>query len=471
MASIGLALLWGLFIYVMYVVAVKGGMAFPGGVGDLVFLTSLLAISFLSLRAADYLAQVFMGGSAGVNSHNILLAIPVGAAPMMISLVLGAPAALLFSLVQALLAAILWEGNPELALYFAVTGLWASLSRQTCHNRWDLIRMGFYLGLINMGSALSIQLINGRLAFLETPLNLAFGFVGGIVAGIVVTGISPLVERIFGYTTDMKLLERANMDQPLLRELMVQAPGTYHHSIIVGNMVEAAAEAIGANALLARVSSYYHDIGKIQKPLYFIENQMGGENRHEKLAPSMSSLILIAHIKDGVELARLHKLEAPIIEIINQHHGTGLISYFYQKALDLKGGDTTQVSTEDFRYPGPKPQTREAGLVLLADAIEAASRTLVDPTPARIQGLVQRIIQNAFSDGQLNECDLTLKDLTLISSSFIKILNGIFHHRIEYPDAQTKPGAVRKKTNGDTDKQSAEADRSGRDPENQPSPV
>jgi cyclic-di-AMP phosphodiesterase PgpH len=471
MASIGLALLWGLFIYMMYVVAVKGGMAFPGGVGDLVFLTSLLAISFLSLRAADYLAQIFMGGSAGVNPHSILLAIPVGASPMMISLVLGSSAALLFSLVQALLAAIFWEGNPELALYFAVAGLWASLSRQTCHNRWDLIRMGFYLGLINMGSAFTIQLINGRLAFLETPLNLAFGFIGGIVAGIVVTGISPLVERIFGYTTEMKLLERANMDQPLLRELMVQAPGTYHHSIIVGNMVEAAAEAIGADALLARVSAYYHDIGKIQKPLYFIENQMGGENRHEKLAPSMSSLILIAHIKDGVELARLHKLEAPIIEIINQHHGTGLISYFYQKALDLKGGDTSQVSMEDFRYPGPKPQTREAGLVLLADAIEAASRTLVDPTPARIQGLVQRIIQNAFSDGQLNECDLTLKDLTLISSSFIKILNGIFHHRIEYPEAQTKTGAVRKKTNGDTDKQPTDPDRPGRDPESQPSTV
>jgi cyclic-di-AMP phosphodiesterase PgpH len=470
-ASIGLALLWGLFLYMIYIAALKGGMILPGGMRDLIFLTSLLAISFLSLRTADYLAQIFVAGSGGVNSHSILLAIPVGAAPMMVSLVLGPLAALLFSLVQALLAVIFWEGHPELALYFAVAGLWASLSRQTCHNRWDLLRMGFFLGLINMGSALAIQMINGRLAFLETPLNLAFGFTGGIVAGIVVTGISPLIERIFGYTTDMKLLERANMDQPLLRELMVQAPGSYHHSIIVGNMVEAAAEAIGANALLARVSAYYHDIGKIQKPLYFIENQMGGENRHEKLAPSMSSLILIAHIKDGVEMARLHKLEAPIIEIINQHHGTGLISYFYQKALDLKGGDTTQVSTEDFRYPGPKPQTREAGLVLLADAIEAASRTLVDPTPARIQGLVQRIIQNAFSDGQLNECDLTLKDLTLISSSFIKILNGIFHHRIEYPEAQPKSGAVRKKTNGDTDKQPPEPDRSRRDPENQPSTV
>jgi cyclic-di-AMP phosphodiesterase PgpH len=471
MASGGLALLWGLFVYMMYLSAIKGGVTLFRELRVLIFLTSLLAISFLSLRLADYLAQIGVSGSSVINSHSILLAIPIGAAPMMASLVLGPLAALLFGLVQAFLAAIFWPGNPELALYFAVAGLWSSLSCQTCHTRWDLVRMGFFLGLINMVSILAIQMINGKILYWETPLNLSFGFVGGIMSAIVVTGVSPLIEKIFGFTTDMKLLERANMDQPLLRELMVQAPGTYHHSIIVGNMVEAAAEAIGANALLSRVSAYYHDIGKIRKPLYFIENQMGGENKHEKLAPSMSSLILIAHIKDGVEMAHLHKLEGPIIEIISQHHGTGLISYFYQKALELKGGDASQVSAEDFRYPGPKPQTREAGLVLLADAIEATSRTLVDPTPARLQGLVQKIIQNAFSDGQLDQCDLTLKDLTLISSSFIKILNGIFHQRIEYPEAQPKTANVRKKANGDIDKQPSESDRPGRDSENQPSTI
>jgi cyclic-di-AMP phosphodiesterase PgpH len=471
MASVGLALLWGLFIYMLYESAIKGGLTLSKELRDLVFLTSLLAISFLSLRLADYLAQVLVGGSSRINPHSILLAIPIGAAPMMTSLVLGPLAALLFSLVQGFLAAVFWQGNPELALYFAVAGLWSSLSCQTCHTRWDLIRMGLFLGLINTAGVLAIQMIQGKLLSWETPLNLSSGFVGGILSAIVVTGFSPLIERIFGYTTDMKLLERANMDQPLLRDLMVQAPGTYHHSIIVGNMVEAAAEAIGANALLARVSAYYHDIGKIQKPLYFIENQMGGENKHEKLAPSMSSLILIAHIKDGVEMAHLHKLEAPIIEIISQHHGTGLISFFYQKALELKGGDTGQVSAEDFRYPGPKPQTREAGLVLLADAIEATSRTLVDPTPARLQGLVQKIINNAFSDGQLDQCDLTLKDLTLISSSFIKILNGIFHHRIEYPEAQPKLASIRRKSNGDTDKQPPESDPFGRDSEDQPSVI
>jgi cyclic-di-AMP phosphodiesterase PgpH len=468
LSSLGLALIWGLFIFMVYRAALRGGLILSGNLRDLIFLTSLLAVSFLSIRTAFYLAQMVVGGFPRINPQSVLLAIPIAAAPMMTSLVLGPVTALLFSLVQAFLAFLFWEGNPELGIYFAIAGLWSSLARGTCHTRWDLIRMGFFLGLINMAGVLALQMMQGRLISLETPINLFFGFIGGIVAGIVVTGFSPLIEKLFGYTTDMKLLERANMDQPLLRELMVQAPGTYHHSIIVGNMVEAAAEAIGADALLARVSAYYHDIGKIQKPLYFIENQIGIENRHEKLAPSMSSLILIGHIKDGVEMAYLNKLEAPIIEIISQHHGTGLISYFYQKALDLKGGDANQVSMEDFRYPGPKPQTREAGLVLLADSIEAASRTLVDPAPARIQGLVQKIIQNAFSDGQLDECDLTLKDLSLIAASFNKILNGIFHHRIQYPESNVKSGSARKKHNGDPDKQSSETDRSGRDSENQP---
>ena len=460
--SLGLALIWGLFVYMAYLAARRGGSFLTGNLRDLIFLSALLALSLLTIRSAEYLAQIFADNLSRLHSHSILLAVPIAAAPMMISLVLGPLPALLFGLVQAFLAVTFWEGNPELALYFAIAGLWSSMARGTCHNRWDLFRMGFFLGLINMASILAFQIMKGQLIHWESPLNLLLGFLGGIFAGIIVTGFSPLIEKIFGFTTDLKLLERANMDQPLLRELMIQAPGTYHHSIIVGNMVEAAAEAIGANALLARVSAYYHDIGKIQKPLYFIENQMGYENKHEKLAPSMSSLILIAHIKDGVEMALQQKLEAPIVEIISQHHGTSLISFFYQKALDLKGGDVSQVSMEDFRYPGPKPQTREAGLVLLADSIEAASRTLVDPTPARIQGLVQKIIQNAFSDGQLDECDLTLKDLSLISTNFTKVLTGIFHHRIEYPETNLKSGTGRKKTNGDTDKQSAESDKPGR---------
>jgi putative nucleotidyltransferase with HDIG domain len=221
-------------------------------------------------------------------------------------------------------------------------------------------------------------------------------------------------------------------------------------------MVEACAGEINANPLLAKVAAYYHDIGKMRKPLYFIENQMGGENKHEKLAPSMSALILISHVKNGVELARKHKLGRDIIEIIRQHHGTSLITYFYEKAKtqeEKKGGKLGKVNEENFRYPGPKPQTKEAGLVMLADFVEAASRSLVDPTAARIKGMVQKIINRVFSDGQLDECELTLKDLDAIAKSFNKTLSGIFHHRIEYPESvvKTASGRNRKGENGGSD--------------------
>lgn len=457
-ASLGLAGLLGLFFFMAYRMIIAGCRMAVDNRRDLAFLTALLALSFLSIRTADLVAQILIGGASAVSPRSVLLAIPLAAAPMMISLVLGAPTSILFTLVQASLAALFLEGGPGLALYFAIAGLWSSQSQRICHKRWDLIRLGLLLGLINLISVAALRLQQDHFWAWETLADMVFGFSGGVLTGVVVTGFSPLVEKVFGYTTEMGLLERASMDQPLLRELTVQAPGTYHHSIIVGNMVEAAAEAIGAKPLLARVSAYYHDIGKTQKPLYFIENQPGGENKHEKLAPSMSSLILISHIKDGVEMARQARLEDPIIDIIQQHHGTSLISFFYQKALELKGGDAAAVSLEDFRYPGPKPQTKEAGLVMLADAIEAASRTLVDPTPSRIQGLVHRIINHVFADGQLDECELTLKDLNQIAESFIKILNGIFHHRIEYPGQPPKAAGARKKSHEDTDRQPAETD-------------
>jgi putative nucleotidyltransferase with HDIG domain len=304
---------------------------------------------------------------------------------------------------------------------------------------------------------LSIETLYGTLYSMEVVVALAVGFIGGFFVGVIATGIIPLIEMSFGFTTDIKLLELANLDQPLLRELMVQAPGTYHHSVIVSNMVEATAKSIQANPLLAKVSAYYHDIGKMKKPLYFIENQMGGENKHEKLAPSMSSLVLISHVKDGVELARDFKLGREIIDIIQQHHGKSLIHYFYQKAKEqafTKGSKSVQIKEEDFRYPGPKPQTKEAGLVMLADMIEAASRSLADPTPARIQGMVQKMINQTFSDGQLDECELTLKDLHEIAKSFNKTLSGIFHQRIEYPETNVK--SARKVSNGDSGQFSAD---------------
>jgi putative nucleotidyltransferase with HDIG domain len=354
----------------------------------------------------------------------------------------GINLALIFSLLLCLFAGMLFGKDMGLFLYFLIGSLVAAHGVCPCRNRIVPVKAGLLVGCSNIALIVLGALLQDNTDFFRVLTNVFFGFFGGILAGIVVTGFTPLAEMVFGYTTDIKLLELVTMDQPLLQELMVQAPGTYHHSIIVGNMVETAAKSIGANSLLAKVAAYYHDIGKIKKPVYFIENQLENENRHEKLAPSMSSLILISHVKEGIELAKQHRLGRPIVDIISQHHGTSLISFFFnkaqearQKARTSKGSELPPIDIDDYRYPGPKPQTKEAGLVMLADVVEAACRSLTDPTPARIQGLVNRLINNVFGDGQLGQCELTLKDLHHIAKHFNQILASVHHKRIEYPSA------------------------------------
>jgi putative nucleotidyltransferase with HDIG domain len=254
---------------------------------------------------------------------------------------------------------------------------------------------------------------------------------GALVASMIVSISLPFFESLFDIATNIKLLELLDPNQPLLKKLVYSSPGTYHHSIVIGNLAEAAAEAINENPLLARVGAYYHDIGKIRKPEYYIENQRAEENKHDKLAPSMSSLIIASHVKEGVELAREHKLPSLVTDNIHQHHGTSLITYFYQKARDL--APLGSIEEEDYRYPGPRPRTKVAAIVMLADSVEASSRTLADPTPQRIQALTHSVITRIFLDDQLSKCDLTLKDLREIARSFNIVLNGIFHQRIDYP--------------------------------------
>jgi putative nucleotidyltransferase with HDIG domain len=335
-------------------------------------------------------------------------------------------------------------------LFFLLSSITGSYWVRTCKERGTLIKAGLKVGLVNMLVVSALHLFKGWGLDFKLAGDWMFSLAGGITSGILVTGLAPVIEMMFGYTTDIKLLELANLDRPILRKLMLEAPGTYHHSVVVGSLVEAAGATIGANPLLAKASGYYHDIGKIKKPLYFIENQARGENKHDKLAPSMSSLILMAHVKDGVEIAKNDKLGRKIIDIIQQHHGTSLITYFFEKAKQQKSEDS--VKMEPFRYPGPRPQTKEAGLVLLADAVEASSRVLENPTPARIQGLLQKIINKIFLDGQLDECELTLKDLHEIARSFNKILTGIHHHRIEYPEDDTGVNSGSRRANGDPDR-------------------
>ena len=384
----------------------------------------------------------------------LIYGIPVAAGAMIICLFLGLQVALPFAMVAAVACGLIFHNSLQVCIFFLINGSMAAYWVRNCRERRVFITAGLKIGLLNMILAAAIDIYTGDWSGTGMLWNTALAFWGGIAAGIVTAGIAPLAEFAFGYTTDISLLELANLDRPILRQLMIEAPGTYHHSVIVGSLVEAAATEIGANPLLAKVCGYYHDIGKIKKPLYFIENQRGGKNKHDKLAPSMSSLILIAHVKDGVEIARENKLGEIIIDTIRQHHGTSLIQYFYEKAKQLKGEDAVDI--DNFRYPGPRPQTREAGLVMLADVVEAASRTLENPTPSRINGLVQNLINKIFSDGQLDECELTLKDLHKIAGRFNKILYGIHHHRIEYSEKRTAAGDAKGKSqNGSTDRQSA----------------
>ncbi len=241
-----------------------------------------------------------------------------------------------------------------------------------------------------------------------------------------------IFEKMFDITTDVTLLELSDMNHPLLKKLSLEAPGTFHHSMIVGSLSETAAKEIGANPLLARVGSYYHDIGKMEKPEYFVENQMDAENRHNILTPSMSALILVSHVKNGVELAKKHGIPKLILNFIPEHHGTNIMVYFYNKAVEMADGN--DVNEADFRYPGPKPQSKETGIVMLADAVEAASRTLTNPTPNKLRSFVENMVYQRFEEGQLDECDLTLRDLKKIVDAFVLVLYGVFQHRIEYPE-------------------------------------
>jgi putative nucleotidyltransferase with HDIG domain len=276
---------------------------------------------------------------------------------------------------------------------------------------------------------------------LDVALRVLGCAMSGGLSALLAVAITPIVEYLGEYASDMRLIEMATLDHPLLKELSVQAPGTWNHSMVIGMMVESAAVAVGANPVVCRVGAYFHDVGKSKKPLYFVENQSSGENRHDKLSPSMSALIIRAHVKDGIDLARKYKLPKVIEDMIPQHHGTSVIDYFYDKArkeAEDQGKDPESVDRSLYQYPGPRPQTKEAGLLMLADGIEAAARTLSEPSQDRIQGMVQKMLNKVFASGELNECELTLRDLHSIAKSFTRVLTGIYHQRIAYAEPAEK---------------------------------
>ena len=453
LAGSGAVALLAAVLIIQYQVRLKRRMEFAKyGNKDLLFLSCIMVSFIVVVKISTTLPDAwFLGLPLSRPASPVGFGIPLAAGAMIVCLFMGRETALIFALALAICASMLLQGGLETFIYFILSCTMASWWLQDCRERKIIIKTGAKLGLLNAFLAVVIHVYMGTASWSTLPFDLTVAFLGGIGAGIITAGMAPVVEMVFHYTTDITLLELANLDRPILRRLMLEAPGTYHHSMVVGSLVEAAATEIGANPILAKVCGYYHDIGKLKQPLYFIENQSYGRNKHDKLAPSMSALILIAHVKNGVEIAREHKLGQVIIDTTQQHHGTSLISYFYEKAKTVKGADA--VNIDDFRYPGPRPQTREAGLVMLADVVEAASRTLENPTPSRIQGQVQNLINKIFSDGQLDYCELTLKDLHRIARSFNKILNGIHHHRIEYQDSTTLTSGKAK--NGSADRKPA----------------
>jgi putative nucleotidyltransferase with HDIG domain len=434
---------------------------------DLIFIASVLLTFFFFTRISIALADLLTKNRPmSITASAMYFGIPLASSSMILCLFLGRNLAVLFAVIFSICAALLFQNRYEMFIYFLLSCTMAAYWTQDFRERKVFIKAGLKLGLLNIIFATAVGFLITDLSFVSMMWGWLFAFVGGIGVGIITAGLAPLVEVSFDYTSDIKLLELANLDRPILKKLMIEAPGTYHHSVIVGTMVEAAASEIGGNPLLAKVCGYYHDIGKVNKPLYFIENQRDGKNRHDKLAPSMSKRILVAHVKEGEDIAKKNKLGQAIIDTICQHHGTSIISFFYEKAKQLeeeklkrlRKGKSKQpkienpIKIDDFRYPGPRPQTRIAGLVMLADIVEAASRTLENPTPSRLQGLVQTLINKVFSDGQLDDCELTLKDLNNIAKSFNTILSGIHHHRIEY--SETSPASNGKDKNGSSDKQS-----------------
>ena len=424
--------------YFPYRFARKNIRKFNPGNKDLLLLCLLTLVNFVILKIA-FVVSIAMGSPFPfIETSNYHYLLPFAVGPILVRIILNSEVALVYTAVCAPLVGMMFNNSLPVVIYAMLGGIVGAHGVRQCTARGTIFTAGMKVSVVNLAMAISFQIFSDSLFTMQTVYCAIFALAGGVINAIIVTGTIPVIETLFHYTTDIKLLEMVNLNSPILRELMIRAPGTYHHSVLVGNLVEAAAETINANPLLARVAAYHHDIGKISKPLYFIENLPGGENKHDRLSPNMSALILISHVKEGTELAKEHRLGLPIIDIIRQSHGTGLITYFYQKAKTLAVQEGKTVDERDFRYPGPKPQTREAGLVLLADCVEAASRTLTDPTPARIQGMVQKIINNIFIDGQLDECELTLKNLHEIAKSFNRILAGIYHHRIDYPEPAYK---------------------------------
>ncbi len=420
----------------------------------------LLLITVVLLM--QFLFSILITGALKIN----YLGIPITVGAMMLSMLIDAPLAFWGTVTIALVLGASQGNSFYLTFLTLIVGTVALLSLQKIRNRGQMFRAILYITL----GYLLVNISYGFIHF-ESLKTMMQNFVfyqlpNAILAPTAVFLFIGVFERLFDVTTDITLLELSDLNHPLLKRLSVEAPGTFHHSILVGNLAEAAAKAIGANSLLARVGCYYHDIGKMIKPEYFVENQADAQNKHEKLTPTMSSLVLAKHVKAGLELADKYNLPKAVKQFIPEHHGTSIMSFFYHKALETM--DPKDVRESDFRYPGPKPQSKETGIAMLSDTVEAAVRTLTNPTPQRIRTLLESLMEKKFQEGELDECDISLRELNQIKEAFIPILQGIHHLRVEYPedsrsDKGRKGTTEKKNKNGDNTRSQKDSEKADSD--------
>jgi putative nucleotidyltransferase with HDIG domain len=425
---LGVGIFVALVLFVLFRFARKQFQRFYERPRDLVAM-AVLVVGLVALAKG----MVALGdGSGGQALHYSNYLIPLAAGAMLTRLLIGAEAAVLFSIVLSTFCGLLVERSLGMMVFYLVTSLVGASGVANVQSRSTILRAGLWAGLAGGALVLGMLLIQGQLDTVDALWTILGATGGPLLAAFMALALLPAMEWLFAYTTDVTLLELANLNHPLLRDLILQAPGTYHHSMVVGNLSETACESIAANGLLARVASYYHDIGKVKNAVYFAENFKPGENPHNRLKPSMSALIIRSHVKDTIEMMRETGVPELVIDTATQHHGKTLIEFFYHKAAEQKDEDE-DVRDEDYRYPGPKPQSREAGVIMLADGVEAAARSLAEPSEDRLRAVVQRVINGKFTDGQLDHCDLTLRDLHLIAKSFLQVLRGIYHQRPTYP--------------------------------------
>lgn len=368
--------------------------------------------------------------SLGLNVISPYL-IPIACGAMLMTILIDYRISLVVNLLNLVFVSIVVSFNPTVIILAVISVVLGSTAVKKVQQRNDIIYSTIYITVVLALATLTIGMISSN-NLKENLIQTGYTIIGVLISGILAVGLLPFFESIFDVVTNIKLLELSNPNQPLMKKLLMEAPGTYHHSMMVANLAEAAAEVVGGNPVIARVGAYYHDIGKTKRPYFFGENQIGKENPHDKITPNLSALIILSHTIDGLEMAKEHKIPKIIQDIIVQHHGTTLVKYFYYK-LKNSGENLEDIKEEDFRYSGPIPNTKESGILMLADSVEASVRSIPEPTKAKIEEMVNNIINDKISSNQLIDCDLTLKDIEVIRKSFLKTLDGIYHHRIEYP--------------------------------------